>query len=92
MYLFLSAFSGRFICRTIVFCYGRGSEYMHILRNNYVHKGNIGLNLNFDHNMIHTIVIHAYLYRIWSKALWLILTISTYCRFIDIECIPKIEM
>ena len=51
-----------------------------------------GLNFYFDHNMIHTIVIHAYLYRIWSKALWLILTISTYCKFIDIECIPKIEM
>ena len=52
----------------------------------------LGLNFYLDHNMIHTIVIHAYLYRIWSKALWLILTISTYCKFIDIECIPKIEM
>ena len=37
-----------------------------------------GLNFYFVHQMIHTIVIHTSVNRIWSEAHWLILTISIF--------------
>ena len=45
----------------------RNRELLYTL-NQKKSTGLFGLNFYFDHNMIHTIVIHAYLYRIWSKA------------------------